>query len=380
MQKLLDEIYSIVERDQAEREELERAGGYFNIFDILGFGTEEVRLHSAFLAELMNPYGSHGMKDRFLKLFLKTVPALSDFKFPTTTASVCTEYYIGPISKDGARGGRIDILVSSGSKAIIIENKIYAEDQENQIVRYSNYAHKYSDCRILYLTLDGHSPEESSTGSLLQGLDFFAISYADDILQWLEGCVKVCCDKPLAKNTIAQYIELLKELTNQMNNELNEKEIMKLLTKVDNVAKTAAILDRKAELQDIFYSKYLYARYNSWAKHHGFEINKDLGYPVAVRPTGWKNHWIILYVATVNFDVCILKTSGRKHKQMQLSQLTTDISDMYPFGWGRYTAYFSSLQDVVSGTSFKFLVEITEEILSELEDRRSELEEKKITL
>lgn len=35
---------------------------------------DEVHTRSAFLAELLNPKGSHGMKDKFLKLFIECMP------------------------------------------------------------------------------------------------------------------------------------------------------------------------------------------------------------------------------------------------------------------------------------------------------------------
>lgn len=40
----------------------------FNIFRILKLESSEVRLHSAFIAELLNPKGNHGQKDKFLKI------------------------------------------------------------------------------------------------------------------------------------------------------------------------------------------------------------------------------------------------------------------------------------------------------------------------
>lgn len=49
----------------------EITGENFNVFKVLGLTTNEVRTHSAFLAELLNPKGSHGCKDVFLKLFVE---------------------------------------------------------------------------------------------------------------------------------------------------------------------------------------------------------------------------------------------------------------------------------------------------------------------
>ena len=42
----------------------------FDVFSILGFEADEVRTHSAVLAALLNPQGSHRQGDAFLKLFL----------------------------------------------------------------------------------------------------------------------------------------------------------------------------------------------------------------------------------------------------------------------------------------------------------------------
>jgi hypothetical protein len=44
-------------------------GGNFNIFSVLRMESDEVRTHSRFIAELLNPKGVHGFKDEFLNLF-----------------------------------------------------------------------------------------------------------------------------------------------------------------------------------------------------------------------------------------------------------------------------------------------------------------------
>ena len=47
----------------------EVTGENFNIFRILKLETNEVKMHSAFLVELLNAKGSHGQKDVFLKFY-----------------------------------------------------------------------------------------------------------------------------------------------------------------------------------------------------------------------------------------------------------------------------------------------------------------------
>ena len=105
-----------------------RRGEDFNIFEVMGMESDEVFTHSAILACLLDPNGSHGCGDVFLKLFLSSLLIFSDWNFSTKNAKTQVEYSIGPILKSREEGGRIDILLESDQKGIIIENKIYACD------------------------------------------------------------------------------------------------------------------------------------------------------------------------------------------------------------------------------------------------------------
>ena len=66
---LLDQVTAIYSKYE-KIDEL--TGENFNVFRIIKLESSEVRMHSAFLAELLDPKGSHGQKDTFLKLFTKT--------------------------------------------------------------------------------------------------------------------------------------------------------------------------------------------------------------------------------------------------------------------------------------------------------------------
>ena len=50
-----------------------KEGDRFNVFNVIGLWSEEVRLHSAMIRELLDPSGSHGCSDRFLRLFFTKV-------------------------------------------------------------------------------------------------------------------------------------------------------------------------------------------------------------------------------------------------------------------------------------------------------------------
>ena len=88
-QSLLKEITAI--RKLYEKLE-ELNGDKFNIFNILGLTTNEVRTHSAFLGEILNPKGTHSFKDAFLKeLLLK----LEIRDFDSSSANVQVEKHVG---------------------------------------------------------------------------------------------------------------------------------------------------------------------------------------------------------------------------------------------------------------------------------------------
>jgi hypothetical protein len=96
----------------------------FNIFTTLRGGpSDEVRLHSRFLAFLLDPHENHYQGTLFLELFLQELE-LSNF-FPDLEH--CTVY---------AEYENIDIYITDGNKHIIVENKIWAGDQHAQIKRY----------------------------------------------------------------------------------------------------------------------------------------------------------------------------------------------------------------------------------------------------
>lgn len=204
----------------------EVTGERFNIFKILKVESNEVRMHSALLAEFLNPNGSHGQKGTFLKAFIDTFHIKNFDSSDIENSQVVVEEHIDKINEDYTMGGRIDIVIKSGTgKAIIIENKIYASDGHNQLVRYKN---AYPNAHLFYLTLTGTLPSRNSVGNLNED-DYKCISYSSDIIRWLEKCREKSVMLPMLRECISQYIYLLKHLTHQSTNKIQEMEIQKLL-------------------------------------------------------------------------------------------------------------------------------------------------------
>jgi hypothetical protein len=222
-------------------------GESFNVFEILNLEANETRTHSAFLKALLNPKGKHGLGDTMLKHFLEVI----DYKeLDIATAKVDEkERVIGEISKDYNEGGRIDIIIEdSFGHGIIIENKIYASDQEKQLARYFNHAKiEYpKGFKLLYLNLNGTKPSQSSIengkGTLFEGVDYFIISYRNEINKWLESCIEKASNYPIIRETIKQYLYLINKLTKQSTSHKMKEEIKQLLSSDFNKFKSAQII------------------------------------------------------------------------------------------------------------------------------------------
>jgi hypothetical protein len=189
----------------------------FNIFTVLCKEHDEVRLHSRFLAALLSPQSSHKMAHTFLELFLQTVNIAG---FDCDQAEVYpTEY-----SKKEYKNIDIFIVNRTRKQAIIIENKIWAGDSNHedrgQLEGYFNRILQedhilQEDIHVFYLTLDGHKPSLESLGAYqtLEAINGRCISYEHEIQVWLGLCLKETAVKPILRDSIHQYLKLIRKMT-----------------------------------------------------------------------------------------------------------------------------------------------------------------------
>lgn len=200
----------------------------FNIFSICGVNHYE-NTHSSILVELLSNDSSHRFENKFLEAFLDTLKReniLADnFYFSMTNVQIIREY--------STPFGRIDILIKNDNQCIIIENKIYADDQFEQLKRYDSFARKEfgNKYQLLYLTLWGDEASEHSG----RGVHYKQISYRQTMINWLEKCVKISARNPIIRETLIQYINHIKSLTNNNSNSKMDEEITKLLSQNENL-------------------------------------------------------------------------------------------------------------------------------------------------
>lgn len=189
---LLERVARLYERHETGRRPP------FNIFSVLRSESDEVNLHSRFLHALLN-YRNPGEEAREnLKDFLEHV-GIKDFE--ECGAAVERE-------RDN-----IDILITDADKkkAVVIENKIWAEDQPEQLQRYHKTLkeRRYRDIHLLYLTPSGREPSKESVGDL----PYESISYKDHLPLWLKRCQQRAYDEPELRESVAQYLQLVQKLT-----------------------------------------------------------------------------------------------------------------------------------------------------------------------
>jgi len=270
IQGLLNQVATI---NKKNTEILDATGGRFNIFRICGVNHYE-NTHSSILAEFLNPQGSHSLKNQFLDAFLETIGKDFTLKdFDTANATVHTEYV--------TNNGRIDILIKDHNKnAIIIENKIYACDQPKQLIRYNVYAEgEFKDknkdkeennkkYQIYYLTLFGSEASEQSAGDVI----YHTISYAETIIQWLDKCIALAVRLPLVRETLIQYSNHIKQLTNQDMSKKNEEEITSLLAKFHDLKAIQSIYFNYHKIFDQIAKDYFNPKMDKYANE------KDLKY------------------------------------------------------------------------------------------------------
>jgi hypothetical protein len=211
-------------------EEIARATGEnFNVFNVLRLTRKEL-IHSEFLATLLDPEGVHEKGNIFIKLFFEILRnAYPDVAqdFPCEDLRVNRELPIR-FNHKYKMGGNIDIVITDriSQKQIFIENKIDSGDEPKQLIRYHE---ENQDAIIIYLTLDGHPPSNDSTGD--GQVKYIGISYRDHILKWLDLCKKETVDNPFLRETINQYILLIKQLTGQARSKEMSDEILRCITK-----------------------------------------------------------------------------------------------------------------------------------------------------
>jgi len=179
-----------------------------NVFRILGRECDEDRTHTPMLADLLDPSGSHGQGHLFLREFL--AQCQREPEFPLPHGDVEAERWFVDTQRVTAFGN-LDMVISCPGlrTVVVIENKVYAPEQEDQLLRYSDWlatrTQAYGVQALVYLTPNGHASKTA------HGRPYFRLSYRDDIADMLTRA-RPHIQAESVRATVSQYLALIQSL------------------------------------------------------------------------------------------------------------------------------------------------------------------------
>jgi len=323
----------------------------YNILTSVLRASDEVRLHSRMIGSLINPNGVHYQGSLFLEIFLEILN-FRNFDLDLKNAKVHIEY------KD------IDLYITDGIKHLIIENKIWAEDQPCQIIKYINIIKNefnleadnsekipiLDDIRVVYLTardkniprehlLDekGHisfddtlsekllicSKKDNTKKYVSNGLNNYKVlykkmSYKKDILEWLYKSKFEVQNITNLNEAIKQYISVVEMITKQYKgNIMNILEFIKTKVSSEQQEEFIGILDsldviykkEKRELKKSYFKDTLLTELNQLKEDDWliefYGVEKDFYKAREIHIKFYKSDWKIVY--WLRFDTNDLK-------------------------------------------------------------------------
>jgi|GEM_PF-1542226 len=160
-------------------------GTMFNPFVDMNFVKHEVR-HLSFLANLLNPHGSHHQGTLFLKLFIDEILLYNSQNNNQYLQTFCDNENIYVQTEKSIPNGRIDIWIENDDYIIAIEGKTESTDSENQLNKYDEYLQKQDKPYLLmYLTKFGEEPNNDYPETLQ------LVSFKNDIMTFISNSFNI---------------------------------------------------------------------------------------------------------------------------------------------------------------------------------------------
>ena len=262
---------SLIEVRKKVKEEMEKLPPQFNVFNSINLLNHENYNSNLFANFLEIKFKYNGNEISFAKLFLKYLT--EEFGWEFDLENIKIEYIEIKRELSTEERKRIDIFIGYKEKfAIIIENKIWAEDGYKQLENYYNHvkSQEYDKIYMIYLTPYEREPSEESLskelykekGSKLYG-KFANIKHAE-IGYWLEGILKRQefsflnneeennkNDYKLLKSALIQIIDNEKSISGENEEgDMTEAEIKKVLN--ENLFKEIKTIEKADEYIEMF--------------------------------------------------------------------------------------------------------------------------------
>lgn len=211
----------------------------FSLFQFFSVGENKI---SQVLAYFLDVHQNHGQGDIFLKEFVKSF--YEEEIEVNQLKNICEKIITA--------NRRLDIYIELEGLTIGIENKVWANDQPNQLRDYSRFLDKKSDGKylLIYLNPYGLEPDENSISeklrkTLTEKKKFNIISYKDDIIPLINNWIAICEADNVSHflKEFKKYLEIkfLGKNTLNMSKELraviynNEREVQKLVNEYKEI-------------------------------------------------------------------------------------------------------------------------------------------------
>ena len=270
-EKLLQEAY------EKSKDYLYEDSLRFNLLSIIGKDRDEAHIHSKIIYNLLSQDWGKKDKETFLTLFFKEI-GIEDENIYDKNWEVTREK---AFDLDTIKG-RLDFEIKSKDCIYIIEMKIDAGDQPEQLIRYQEFAkEQHKKYKIFYLTLDGHNASKKSIGEEEnleenQKVEYTNISFKEEILNWLENCLKLVEGKENKSACINQYIASINKILGEKETKIKDN-ILKSVKDIKNAISLYGKLNDKLQVtlenfmsllkenlgkRAIYYKKYVKDYYN----------------------------------------------------------------------------------------------------------------------
>lgn len=112
----------------------------FNVFDVLHHGTHEKQISNLF-RWLLDPAGTHGLGDRFQRIFITTLNEASIDTSPLPTSGYWVHQEVNT-SSEGDPGDIADLVLESAAAVVVVENYMTSDGHGHSYDRYSRYSQR----------------------------------------------------------------------------------------------------------------------------------------------------------------------------------------------------------------------------------------------
>ncbi|WP_335979537.1 PD-(D/E)XK nuclease family protein [Fusobacterium polymorphum] len=230
-EKLLQEAY------EKSKDYLYEDSSRFNLLSIIEKDRDEAHVHSKVIYNLLSQNWGKKDKETFLTLFLKEIGIEDEIIYNKTWEVTREKEY-----QLDEKKARPDFVIESQHYIYIIEMKIDADDQPEQLKNYKKIAEgekkrkNKKEYKLFYLTLDGHNASKKSIGEEEnleenEKVEYTNISFKEEILNWLGNCLKLVEGKENKSACINQYIASINKILGEKNTKIKDN----ILKSVENI-------------------------------------------------------------------------------------------------------------------------------------------------